>query len=114
MQLAAEVGSSLAGLSPSRVGCPLTPGSWYQNRNWSVEPLVTVRELENWCWNNVFGVKKEKNKSTTVSIVYKDVPSICHRSVAQSCLTLCDPMDCSTPGLPVRHQLPEFAQTHVH
>ena len=36
------------------------------------------------------------------------------RSVAQSCLTLYNPMDCSTPGLPVRHQLPEFTQTHVH
>ena len=35
-------------------------------------------------------------------------------SVAQSCLTLCDPMDCSTPGLPVLHYLPESAQTHVH
>ena len=35
-------------------------------------------------------------------------------SVAQSCTTLCDPMDCSTPGLPVHHQLPELAQTHVH
>ena len=35
-------------------------------------------------------------------------------SVAQSCLTLCDPMDCSTPGLPVHCQLPEFTQTHVH
>ena len=35
-------------------------------------------------------------------------------SVAQSCPTLCDPMDCSTPGLPVHHQLPEFTQTHVH
>ena len=35
-------------------------------------------------------------------------------SVAQSCLTLCDPMNCSTPGLPVHHQLPEFTQTHVH
>ena len=34
--------------------------------------------------------------------------------VAQSCLTLCDPMNCSTPGLPVHHQLPEFTQTHVH
>ena len=33
--------------------------------------------------------------------------------VAQSCLTLCDPMDCSTPGFPVHHQLPEFTQTHV-
>ena len=35
-------------------------------------------------------------------------------SVAQSCLTLCDPMNCSTLGLPVHHQLPEFTQTHVH
>ena len=35
-------------------------------------------------------------------------------SVAQSCLTLCNPMDCSTPGFPVHHQFPEFTQTHVH
>ena len=35
-------------------------------------------------------------------------------SVTQSCPTLCDPMDHSTPGLPVHHQLPEFTQTHVH
>ena len=35
-------------------------------------------------------------------------------SVVQSCPTLCDPMDCSTPGIPVHHQLPELAQTHVH
>ena len=35
-------------------------------------------------------------------------------SVAQSCRTLCNPMDCSTPDLPVHHQLPEFTQTHVH
>ena len=35
-------------------------------------------------------------------------------SVTQSCPTLCDPMDCSTPGLPVSHHLPKFAQVHVH
>ena len=35
-------------------------------------------------------------------------------SVTQSCPPLCDPMDCSMPGLPVHHQLPEIAQTHVH
>ena len=35
-------------------------------------------------------------------------------SVAQSCLTLCDPMDCSTPGLSIPHHLPKFAQVHVH
>ena len=35
-------------------------------------------------------------------------------SGAQLCQTLCDPMDCSTPGLPAHYQLPEFTQTHVH
>ena len=35
-------------------------------------------------------------------------------SVVQSCPTLCNPMNCRTPGLPVHHQLPEFTQTHVH
>ena len=34
--------------------------------------------------------------------------------VAQSCSTLCDPMNCSMPGLPVHHQLPEFTQTLLH
>ena len=40
--------------------------------------------------------------------------SVQFSSVAQSCPTLCDPMNCSTPGLPVHHQLLEFTQTHVH
>ena len=51
----------------------------------------------------------------------KNTPKTSHRylsvqfsSVAQSCPTLCDPMNRSTPGLPVHHQLPEFTQTHVH
>ena len=47
---------------------------------------------------------------------YKKVTSASQSvsSVAQSCLTLCNPMDCSTPGFPVHHQLPELAQTHAH
>ena len=43
---------------------------------------------------------------TTISVQFS--------SVTQSCLTLCDPMNCSTPGHPVHHQLPELTQTHVH
>ena len=43
-----------------------------------------------------------------------NICSVQFSSVTQSCLTLCDPMNCSTPGLPVHHQLPEFTQTHVH
>ena len=40
--------------------------------------------------------------------------SVHFSSVTQSCLTLCNPMNSSMPGLPVHHQLPEFTQTHVH
>ena len=47
-------------------------------------------------------------------LIYSSFLSVQFSSVAQSCLTLCDPMDCSTPGLPVHHQLPEFTQTRVH
>ena len=45
---------------------------------------------------------------------FLDVNSVQFSSVSQSCPTLCDPMDCSTPGFPVLHQLPELAQTHVY
>ena len=45
---------------------------------------------------------------------YQCLHSVQFSSFAQSCPTLCDPMGCSTPSLPDRHQLPELAQTHVH
>ena len=53
-------------------------------------------------------LSQDSNKSHTSSLVVQ------FSSVAQSCPILCNPMDCSTPGLPVHHQLPEFIQTHVH
>ena len=43
-----------------------------------------------------------------------DIQSVQFSSVSQSCQTLCDSMNLSTPGLPVHHQLSEFTQTHVH
>ena len=46
--------------------------------------------------------------------IMTNLSSVQFSSVAQSCLTLWDPMNRSTPGLPVHHQLPEFTQTHVH
>ena len=42
-----------------------------------------------------------------------EAPARQFSSVAQSCMTPCDPMNPSTPGLPVHHELPEFTQTHV-
>ena len=47
-------------------------------------------------------------------VIYRLSVSVQFSSVAQSCLILCDPMNRSTPGLPVHHHLPEFTQTHVH
>ena len=51
------------------------------------------------------------SKSLRVEIYFSSVQ---FSSVAQSCPILCDPMDCSMPGLPVHHQVPDFTQTHVH
>ena len=51
------------------------------------------------------------------TLINKDVfepSSLQFSSFTQSCPTLCDAMDCSMPGLPVHHQLPEFTQTYVH
>ena len=53
----------------------------------------------------------QKYLEVQVSVVHSSVQ---FSSVAQSCPTLGDPMNRSTPGLPVHHQLPEFTQTHVH
>ena len=50
----------------------------------------------------------------TVRATREALSSVYFSSVAQTCPTLCDPMNHSTPGLPVHHQIPEFTQTHVH
>ena len=63
------------------------------------------------------GGKSQKLKfSEWFSLIYSYILSFDLQlsSAAQSYLTLCHPMDCSTPGLPVHYQLPEFTQTHVY
>ena len=55
--------------------------------------------------------EQEKNQINNLTL---HLSSVQFSSAAQSCPTLCDPMNLSTPGLPVHHQLPEFTQTHVH
>ena len=61
-------------------------------------------------WATVQGVAESDmtEHSTAQMYIYQ------FSSVAQSCPTLCDPMNCSTPGIPDHHQLPEFTQTHIH
>ena len=59
------------------------------------------------------GNAKECSNYHTIALII-DVSSVQFSLVAQSCPTLCYPMNRGTPGLPVHHQLPEFTQTHVH
>ena len=54
------------------------------------------------------------SKWCSLPIIWFVSGSVQFNSVAQSCPTLCNPMDCSMPGFPVHHQLSELAQTHVH
>ena len=58
-------------------------------------------------------INSEKNVCKC-KLINKFTNIMCCCSVAQACLTLCDPVGCSTPCFPVHHHLPEFAQTHVH
>jgi len=86
---------------------PLNPKSWIWFLGWIGMTLISVKELNyfiNYLKNNG---KKIRN---TTTLVY----SVQFILVAQSCPTLHNPMDHSTPGFPVHHQLLEFIQTHVH
>ena len=73
-------------------------------------PIQVVRRLNRVAMENEEERKLTVPKSSGFS--FRSVQLL--SSVAQSCLTLCDHMDCSTPGLPVHHQLLESTQTHVH
>ena len=53
-------------------------------------------------------------KDVSIAFIHEEIASVQFSSVTQLCPTLCDPMNCSRPGLPVHHQLPEFTQIHVH
>src|SRR5574337_484791 len=55
-----------------------------------------------------------RRRNVTSSKIHCCYTTVQIRSVIQSCPTLCDPVNRSTPSLPVHHQLPEFTQTHVH
>ena len=72
--------------------------------------LLSVKWADQPLREDVLGTRNRR----LASLPPRSVSSVQFSSVAQSCLTLCDSMDCSTPGLPVPHQLLEFAQIHVH
>ena len=79
------------------------------NRWWPKEvkwlPADSPKKMEILIW------QPQEMKSAKSDVNFSSVQ---FSSVTQSCLTLCDPMNHSTPGLPVHHHLPEFTQTHIH
>ena len=84
------------------------------------EPDILECEVK-WALGNITTNKASGGDGIPVELfqILKDdavkvLHSVQFSSVAQSCLTVCDPLNCSTPSLPVHHQLPEFTQTHVH
>ena len=78
-----------------------TAWKWENLKSDKRKTIYNVNNINHW-----FPIKNCRNQ--------KAISSVQFSSVAQSCPTLCDPMNCSTPGLPVHHQFPEFTQTHVH
>ena len=84
------------------------------SRKTSISALLTTpKPLTEWITIN-WKILKEMGIPDHLTCLLRNLYAGQIRSVAQSCLTLCDPMNRSTPGLPVHHQLPEFTQTHVH
>ena len=98
-------------------------------RGWDVRQRGWDESLEGrWIWRSQGGKQvkggpflSEERTTATTGRHQEASRSLWHghyavqfSSVTQSCPTLCDPMDHSTPGFPVHHQLPEFTQTHVH
>ena len=73
---------------------------------WSFIHPWNSNNLESWFFYGKFFIVSEECSWISHSVQFS--------SVAQSCLTLCNPMNHSMPGLPVHHQLLEFTQTHVH
>ena len=101
----------------------LLPSIFLSIRVFSNELTLRIRWPKYWSFSFSISPSKEHPGLTSFKMDWLNLLAVqgtTHNiyvsvsSVAQSCLTLCDPMNHSTPGLPVHHQLPEFTQTHVH
>ena len=83
---------------------------------WTEEPsglpsMGSQRISHNWASKSIFYIFSKLLVHYHFILSYWTIQ---FSSVAQLCLTLCNPMDCSTPGFPVHQQVPELTQTHVH
>ena len=90
--------------------------SWYrwEWNEWASLSLGSLRAFYIDLEDNECTVWAISNSSKQTNLKKPCILSAQFNSVTQLCQTLCDPMDCSTPGFPVHHQFPELAQIHVH
>ena len=94
---------------------PMNRGAW-----WVTVHRVTKSQIDWSTWHAcnrlILAMRqlKSRNPKWPNNSFPKDYPLVQFSSVTQSCPTLCNTMDCSTPSLPVHHQHPDFTQTHLH
>ena len=108
-----------AGLGKAQAGLKIA-GRNINNLRY-VKDTTLMAEREEELKSLLMKVKEESEKvglklniQKTKIMAFGPISSVQFSSVSQSCPTLCDPINHTTPGLPVHHQLPEFTQTHVH
>ena len=102
-----------AGLEEAQAGIK-TAGRNINNLSFA-DDTTLMAESEEELKSFLMKVKEESGKSWLKAQHWKlSSLEVQFSSVAQPCLTLCDPVNCSMPDFPVHHQLPEFTQTHVH
>ena len=88
-------------------------GSQRVGHNWATSlSYINMTQAVSRIYKELVPIRK---RDTTQLLNYaKDLNTSQFSSVTQSCPTLCNPIDCSTPGFPVRHKHPELIQTHIH
>ena len=91
----------------------LLPSIFASIKVFSNESALPIRWPEYWSFSFNLSPFNEHPGIIYFRMHWLDLLAVQFSSVAQSCPTLCDPMNCSTPGLPVHHQLLEFTQTHI-
>ena len=107
-----------AGLDELQVGIKI--GGRKINNFRYVDDTILMAESKEELKNLLVRLKEEDGKANLIMNIklrlgrLNPLSSVPLSSVTQSCPTLCDPMNRSTPGLPVHHHLPEFTQTHIH